>query len=232
MTLHALNCPNCGAGIASDTALCKFCKTRLKTVACPACFGLMFAGAKFCDHCGALAAHLEQPVSENAGDCPRCRRALEVLRVDSTNVRSCTQCDGLWMDTVTFETVCTDRERQSAVLTYFREWETRPDRETRVNYLPCPDCGELMNRSNFNRASGVIIDVCKRHGVWFDANELQAIVGFIQKGGMEIARQRQITDLKDERTRLRSERLFSGQRDDMQAENTSGVLFLVRSLFE
>ena len=136
------------------------------------------------------------------------------------------------MDTGTFETVCADRDRQSAVLTYFEKREPRIDDRTKVNYVPCPDCGNLMNRSNFARASGVVVDICKRHGVWFDAEELPAIVGFIQKGGMEIARQRQITDLKDERTRLRSERLFSGQRDDMQAENTSGVLFLVRSLFE
>jgi len=59
MSAESLNCPNCGAGVASDSSRCQFCKTRLKTMACPKCFGLMFIGAKFCDHCGAIAAPVE-----------------------------------------------------------------------------------------------------------------------------------------------------------------------------
>ena len=53
MTVETLNCPNCGAGVASDSTLCEFCKTRLKTMACPTCFELMFVGSQFCGHCGA-----------------------------------------------------------------------------------------------------------------------------------------------------------------------------------
>ena len=40
--------------------------------------------------------------------------------------------------------------------------------------LPCPDCTEPMEPL---LAFGVSLDVCKkRHGVWFDANELAALL--------------------------------------------------------
>jgi hypothetical protein len=31
----------------------------------------------------------------------------------------------------------------------------------------------------------VIVDVCKTHGTWFDADELRRVVEFVQHGGME-----------------------------------------------
>jgi len=49
------------------------------------------------------------------------------------------------------------------------------------------------------------VDVCKGHGTFLDAGELQAIVGFIQAGGLERARQRQIDDLKEQEKRLRDQ---------------------------
>jgi Zn-finger nucleic acid-binding protein len=61
-----------------------------------------------------------------------------------------------------------------------------------------------MNRINFSRVSGTVIDVCKGHGVFLDAGELHQIVLFLQSGGLDRARQQQIEDLKEEQERLRS----------------------------
>jgi Zn-finger nucleic acid-binding protein len=44
-----------------------------------------------------------------------------------------------------------------------------------------------MNRTNFGRRSGVVIDRCKDHGVWFDAAELDAVLRFIREGGEALA---------------------------------------------
>ena len=74
-----------------------------------------------------------------------------------------------------------------------------------INYVPCPDCKQLMNRSNFARISGVIIDLCKHHGVWFDANELPKIISFIEEGGLKRSREKEKIELEDERSRLRDE---------------------------
>ena len=50
-------------------------------------------------------------------------------------------------------------------------------------YRPCVVCGRLTNRVNYGHASGVIIDVCKDHGIWFDANELARILAWVRAGG-------------------------------------------------
>ena len=114
-------------------------------------------------------------------------------------------CGGLWTSAETFESICADKEEQSAVLSFIntQSFESRPT--TAVNYVPCPDCKQLMNRSNFARSSGVIIDLCKQHGVWFDAEELPKILAFIDKGGLARAREKQKMALEEERAKLRDE---------------------------
>jgi hypothetical protein len=41
-----------------------------------------------------------------------------------------------------------------------------------------------MARTNFGRVSGVLIDVCRPHGAWFDRGELGAIRRFLRDGGL------------------------------------------------
>lgn len=205
MTVEALNCPNCGAGVASDRTQCEFCKTRLKTKACPSCFGLMFVGCKFCGHCGAKAVQAEDADGDDLGNCPRCRRKLDALQIGEVMLSDCKKCSGMWADVDTFQNICVDREKQSSVLGFIGERELNAEELSKISYVPCPKCKQLMNRSNFARASGVIIDVCKQHGVWFDAEELPKIIEFIQKGGMDIARQRERMEIDNERSRMRDE---------------------------
>ncbi len=62
-----------------------------------------------------------------------------------------------------------------------------------------------MNRINFARCSGVIVDVCKGHGTWFDRDELSRIVEFIRGGGLEASRAKEKTEIREERRRLLEE---------------------------
>lgn len=220
----ALNCPNCGSAVSSDKSKCEFCGSRLKTVACAACLGLMFLGSKFCDHCGRKASNVEVFTDQSVGDCPRCKRPLESLRIEVTSFRECMSCGGLWTSAETFESLCRDKEEQSAVLTFIRKqsFDVRP--EAAVSYVPCPDCKQLMNRSNFAQSSGVIIDLCRQHGVWFDADELPKIIDFIDKGGLERAREKQKIAFEDERAKIREE-----QRNFEQVKQRS--LFTTSILF-
>ncbi|MFL6374756.1 MAG: double zinc ribbon domain-containing protein [Pyrinomonadaceae bacterium] len=234
MPVEALNCPNCGAAVASDSSSCEFCRTRLKTVACTKCLGMMFAGAKFCPRCGAIAAPLLVSLEENNGDCPRCRSALEKLEIGATTMRGCGHCDGLWMAADVFEETCANAEQRSVVLGYFRDRPSRPITATKIAYVPCPDCGQLMNRSNFARASGVVVDVCKPHGVWFDADELPSIIEFVQKGGMEIARQRELNEIRSERERLENVDRFAStimMDPPHQNEDNLSIRSFVKGLF-
>lgn len=202
---EALNCPNCGGAVESDRTQCEFCRSRLKTVACPSCLGLMFLGSKFCGHCGTKARAVEVLAEENAGQCPRCKIKLEALKIDLATLRECARCGGIWTNVETFESICADKEQQSAVLGFISSNPAEIKPQPPINYVPCPDCEQLMNRSNFARSSGVIIDLCKQHGVWFDADELPKIIEFIDKGGLTRAREKEKTDLDDQRRRLRDE---------------------------
>lgn len=237
MKIEALNCPNCGAGVASDSTQCGFCTSRLKTMACPSCMGVMFIGSEHCSHCGTKVVAADVNPGEKPGNCPRCRRDLNVLQIEETRLRECAKCGGMWSGVETFESICADREKQSAVLNFAGAKALTNTSPAKISYVPCPDCGQLMNRSNFARSSGVIIDLCKQHGVWFDAEELPKIIGFIRKGGMEKARQREKLEIKEERDNLRDEvrraAIMNHRFDGAQSSDDDlGISSFIRFLFD
>jgi Zn-finger nucleic acid-binding protein len=220
MDAQTLRCPNCGAAIASDAPQCRYCETKLATIACPACFALMFMGSKHCPHCGASA---DQPAASELSvlKCARCAIEMASVRIGSEALRECERCAGIWVEVAAFERICADREQQAAVL---GQASPAPGRQVsageangQVRYVPCPQCGQLMNRINFARCSGVIVDVCKGHGTWFDRDELSAIVQFIRAGGLEHSREKEKTELEFERRRLREEQLAAANRASSHA---------------
>ncbi len=52
-------------------------------------------------------------------------------------------------------------------------------------YRPCPVCTRLMNRVNFGRRSGVLIDRCRAHGSWFDASGARCDPPLDPRGGRD-----------------------------------------------
>jgi Zn-finger nucleic acid-binding protein len=108
----------------------------------------------------------------------------------------------LWVSVETFNEICADRDKQAAVLGGASPPPAPLDPTVaEVRYLPCPECHTLMNRVNFAGHSGVIIDVCRGHGTWFDRDELQHIVEFIRAGGLEESRARELERLEAARVR-------------------------------
>ena len=122
------------------------------------------------------------------------------IEVGATAMLECGACDGVWVDAAVFEALCADKEAQAAVIHRFDRGGAPP--KERVSYRPCPRCGKMMNRVNFGRLSGTIVDVCKGHGTYLDAGELHRIVQFIQGGGIERARVRQLEELKEQERRV------------------------------
>src|SRR5436190_23032618 len=198
--VQSLHCPNCGAAVDPQGPRCPYCRSRLATVSCPHCFALMFAGSAFCPHCGARAARTDPKPSSDV--CPGCRERLATVQVGDVELLECTGCDGLWIGAAEFERICANLEAQAAVLERWRPSATDAERRPPIHYRPCLLCGKMMNRMNFGRLSGTIIDLCKGHGTFLDAGELHAIVTFIQAGGLDRARQREKDDLEEERHRL------------------------------
>lgn len=220
-----LQCPNCGANVDEHTVRCGYCKAVLSQTACPACFGPVFKGMRFCPGCGEPVARQAEGGSQ-ALPCPRCEKPLSPAKVGSTRIEECSVCGGIWLDAETFQRICSDRERQDAMLfhpslgTPVAEPMRQVDGEAgeaeapagpasqagqavQRMYVPCPVCGELMNRKNFAGCSGVIMDWCKPHGYWFDRRELQEIVEFVLAGGLHKARERELDKLAYEQRQLR-----------------------------
>ena len=237
MSAETLNCPMCGASVSTDAPQCRYCEARLATVSCPSCFGMMFLGSKHCPRCGAAAAKTEE-ISSEGKKCPRCKAEMISKQLGEARLLECSGCLGLWLTVATFDKICAEREQQSAILGAPTLADSkRTIKEVKVSYIPCPECSVLMNRANFARCSGVIIDLCKRHGVWFDRDELSRIVEFIREGGLEMSRTKEKLQLDEERRRVeqlkseidRTERLYDTEGRLTGIVSTRGLLkFLLR----
>ena len=202
MEAETLNCPMCGSPASPQSTRCDHCGARLATVACPSCFGMMFVGSKFCSHCGAQAARTEIPGAAPQL-CPRCRVEMNAVVIGKTDLCECPRCEGIWADQAALQQICTDQERQAAVLGMATPLPAPdPNALEKVSYVPCPVCGNFMNRVNFANCSHVVVDLCTQHGTWFDRDELRRIVEFIRAGGLDAARARQIAELEEQRRRL------------------------------
>jgi Zn-finger nucleic acid-binding protein len=160
----------------------------------------MFEGAVYCPSCGARRSRTAG--TDRHAPCPSCRGTMRDVQVGDTAMLECERCHAIWIDAATFEHICASQESQAAVL---HQWpgQQRVRAGGEVRYRKCVACGTMMNRLNFGRMSGTIVDVCRGHGTFLDAGELHAIVRFIQGGGLDRARQRQIDDMKEQEQRLR-----------------------------
>jgi Zn-finger nucleic acid-binding protein len=195
-----LHCPNCGAAAEPAAGRCPYCQARLATISCPSCFALGFDGAAFCHACG--AARVRRQEDDAAAKCPACLGELHRVDIGSTPLLECTSCDGIWVDADVFERLCAQRESQTAVLQRLSP-RSSVTATAPVRYRPCLRCGKMMNRVNFGRLSGAVIDVCRGHGTFLDTGELHQIVTFIREGGLDRARTQKIDDLREEERRLK-----------------------------
>jgi len=129
------------------------------------------------------------------------------IRVGDVDLLECTSCDGTWIGAAAFDGLCSQREQQAAIAHTSMELKepgrSAPQAAPPVRYRPCPQCGKMMNRQNFGRLSGTIVDVCSGHGTFLDRGELHQVVKFILEGGFSRMRQAELEHLKEETRRLR-----------------------------
>jgi Zn-finger nucleic acid-binding protein len=197
MEARVLHCAGCGASVPPDAPQCPYCKAQLASVACPACFALVPLSASHCPGCGAALAAREAPRPDGAG-CPACAKPLAGSKVGDLEIQACLACGGLWLDRAVFEQLGASRERQGAVLGVLPAPAAPPMPALEpVKYRPCPVCRQFMNRMNYAKRSGVVLDVCKTHGLWFDRDELRRVLAFIAGGGLDRARELEIEALRE-----------------------------------
>lgn len=209
MTVQTINCPACGAPAPLDATQCSFCHATIATVACPSCFGLMIAGAEFCSHCGAKAQRTDSETSTPL-PCPHCKSPLNAVQVGQAHVHDCATCGGVWLNIETFRQIAEDRDAQSGVLAVLAPTPpTMVPSAADIHYVPCPICAKLMNRLNFARISGIVLDSCKPHGTWFDRDELRRIIEFVRAGGLAAARSKEMLAIEEQRRLLDATRQYA-----------------------
>ena len=98
-----------------------------------------------------------------------------------------------------FAAIAADREGRGEVMGSLPAQALAPVRLESVHYRPCPCCAKFMNRENYAHISGVVLDLCKEHGLWFDRDELRQVLAFIEGGGLVRSRDRQVQELEEGR---------------------------------
>ena len=207
-----MKCSSCGGNLRGTEPHCRFCGSReevdLKTV-----------------------NRRDLGVAENMS-CPRCEGALHIERLQAGadaevrfDVEHCLACSGIFFNPGELETflhnevvstIWLDHERMASM----RQTESDPLGRLGVrprHYLPCPVCLEIMNSQNFGRRSGVLIDLCRFHGVWLDGGELRKISEWWQSGGKHVHQANEtakaVALTKQSEIRREPMGLFTGSKD-------------------
>ena len=197
MDAKTLHCESCGASVGEHDLRCPYCSSQLATVACPQCLGLVSLHASHCPNCGAAIQAVA--AVKSALNCPNCRQPLSTSTVGGLALDQCGKCGGLWVDQATFEKIAADREERGEVMGSLPAQEKLPVHQETIHYRPCPVCAKFMNRQNYAHISGVVLDLCKADGIWFERDELRQVLAFIEGGGLERSRTRQVQELQEER---------------------------------
>jgi Zn-finger nucleic acid-binding protein len=233
-----LACPQCGAGVSPSATKCEYCAAELMLKACPRCLSRVFAGHKHCPDCGAELDIAAAGAELKDMPCPRCEKPLRARVVGDIVIDECGQCAGLFLDDVAIKRVVTDRAqaRADALLGALPRAATTvmPKPGERL-YVKCPRCHVLMNRKLFAAGAGVIVDVCRPHGTFFDAGELPAIIEFVMQGGLEAAQKKEIErqrhQLEREKAALGGGAIWMPTHTVTQSERGGALVDLLFSLF-
>lgn len=249
-----VRCSWCGAPRTKDIKegdTCPFCGSEftlhekdLHTI-CPACMARVSDKARFCHHCGTPIVPEDQATSETSHACPVCgeEKKLRSRRLGGMNVAimECVSCGGIWIGSETFQAVL-DHARKSALPPKTMGGASAPERDCKKGsqapqqgplYRKCVVCGNLMNRMNYGRTSGVIIDLCKEHGVWFDADELESLVRWIRRGGFALSEERKRMEEKEEKKQAAMKKTIEASHDawDDEKRRIMGIFGEVGDIF-
>ncbi len=184
------NCSNCGAPLPLQSTFCNYCRTRNDV-----------------DLKGIHYNTTHSPDSRRF--CPRCGTALETLNLSTAKsylIERCRDCYGLFFDPGELDALLQDETahvyevdlQKMSVLIRESHHASHP-----VAYLKCPVCRQVMHRVNFGARSGVIVDKCKKHGVWLDSGELRHLLEWVKSGGAILEKQRVEEERKEEEKKAR-----------------------------
>lgn len=206
---------------------CASCGTPIATVRCGTCFQMNPPDNALCSGCGRELGL--EPIGEpDVHSCPDCKLPFQQFRGGPGTLHDCARCGGQFVEHALLHDLLEQRE------VYGRVAPRPPPRHnplaTPLRYVPCPLCAEIMLRRNFGRSSGVIVDVCSKHGIWFDRGELPRVLEFVEAGGLELMRRRELDEGRQDAKRERLRRVEASLEGLTVAGNSSPFERMRRNL--
>ena len=220
-----VRCSACGASRGAASERCLFCESpftnleRGRNTVCPACCARIADRARFCSACATpidprpAIARAPSPAGErdSTPPCPACRPPARlhsrVLPALAGALFECDHCSGLWLGRELFAELERRAQHEASSLPSARR--VSPRRQA-VEYRRCAECGKRMHRKNYGGSSGIVVDLCGAHGLWFDADELDQALTWIRTGGLAAARRREAEVQRDTERALAARQLAGG----------------------
>lgn len=187
LAARSYECPACGGLVREAARICGYCRTPVATIRCGRCFTMNVPEAMHCMSCGTELGL--QPISQELCDdtrCPHCadQRLDSFVGPDGT-IFDCAQCGGQFVSADVLHAMI--RRYENVGRDISRQYRAGNPIKEPLKYIHCPVCRDLMLRRNFGQVSGVVVDVCAKHGTWFDIGELAHILEFVGDGGLQPA---------------------------------------------
>ena len=117
--------------------------------------------------------------------CPEDGEPLVGIALERAHgtVHQCLRCHGVWVERELIERLekAMASDPPSAVGLPAEARGLPPPNQSlaRDFHLPCAVCDALMD---VKAGGGVVLDVCREHGIWFEAGELEPFVTWVRAG--------------------------------------------------
>jgi Zn-finger nucleic acid-binding protein len=178
-----MKCTACGAALPATSLICSFCGTR-----------------------NAVDLRHLSATTDKAPDaprpCPECGTPMHSVNVGNRKrlfIEQCVRCHGLFFDLNELQALLDDAVTPAYEVNLpllFTLQKESPVPRRKATYVPCPVCSKIMNRVNFGRRSGVVVDHCRNHGMWLEGGELHRLMEWKKAGGQVLDRQRGVEDTR------------------------------------
>ncbi len=215
-----VRCSSCGGSRGKDQEpFCRYCGSSftiherdLNTI-CPHCMTRISSKAKFCHSCATPIVADSDDFLKTELPCPNCddeKLHSRKMQSNTFTLKECSHCAGLWISADAFRHLerRTQQEIASGVQSASAEVTAKNSKQFTGNpekfYRKCPQCTVIMHRRNYAGSSGIIVDVCKDHGLWFDIHELDEVLEFIRSGELIKHQQRAVRKAKLDMRKTRS----------------------------
>lgn len=197
------------------TGRCAYCTAPLipldqpdprKSRPCPRCTAAVSEDSHYCSKCGSSmdASTILDAILLPCAGCKSQNQHHWQLGEEpgSPSIIRCGDCGGSFVSHATLDALVTREQRrfeqqysssEDPSLATVQRFELSMKRA--VEYRDCPHCQTRMLRKNYGQLSGVIVDQCHAHGVYFDAGELDQILAFVRSGGLAVKQARHAKSL-------------------------------------